>query len=239
MGVGVSQYIKQLDDKIERSHKGLYYDESTGLMWYVCAVGINWSDKRKYENGSYGDIIGCHGSRSIYLNAEDTERYIAEFINSKNFGGYSDWRLPTVFEVESLRLANCSSWRQEQTGDTLTETGRQPTYKTATRTTLDNQGRLIIVDDCQYDKRTVFDRAFGGDYQKYDRDMYSSYNVYSVRVKESILSKNYQQMIDIKDDYGVRLTGLRLYKSDISFSDDRPAAFYIVRQHTPAKEATK
>ncbi|MDO4427336.1 MAG: DUF1566 domain-containing protein [Moraxella sp.] len=121
-----------------------YYDEHTGLMWYVCRVGSGGIE----ELGIAGRICRTYTPDLIALGEVDTEEYIANFINAKNFGGYHDWRLPTVHEVESLRVAHCQKWDGVASGTALTEKGRVQTYRRATRLSLDERGSQIQVDDC-------------------------------------------------------------------------------------------
>lgn len=232
-----SSYIKDLDQSTKRRMNGQYYDETTGLMWYFCTAGNKWND---VEDISYPGCGHYYGS-GVSLNAKDTEKYITEFINGKNFGGYSDWRLPTVFEVEQLRLANCKEWHKRKTGDVLTEKGRESTYEIATRTTLDNQGRLIEISACAEDNLDAFDKSIRMTLEhRYKQENLYTSTARRIRVKESSLSKNYKSMVVDEGYEEARLTNLipgwEVYDEDL---DDGLAQFYIVRQHTPAKEAAK
>ena len=76
-------------------------DNVTGLIWEIKTDdgGIHdkdnkytWCDSNIFTNGGYAGSCG---------NGTDTEDFIAT-LNTAKFGGYSDWRLPTVKELSTL-----------------------------------------------------------------------------------------------------------------------------------------
>ncbi|MDO4223951.1 MAG: DUF1566 domain-containing protein [Acinetobacter sp.] len=111
------------------------YKTDPSLVWYPCRLGSIYNETTKE----------CEGNL-VKLTWADTQEYIDKYINAKNVGGYSDWRLPTIYELAQRR--NCKSltpsslfvshanpehkdigWLEERTGESvLTENGRE--YKT-------------------------------------------------------------------------------------------------------------
>ncbi|MCP4353986.1 MAG: DUF1566 domain-containing protein [Desulfobacterales bacterium] len=83
-------------------------DNITGLIWEVKKNDgsihdkyntYTWYDSNPETNGGYAGTPG---------NGTDTEDFI-NTLNSEIFGGFSDWRLPTINELASV--ANCENFR--------------------------------------------------------------------------------------------------------------------------------
>jgi len=80
-------------------------DNVTGLIWEVKTDDGSIHDKDYFWSWSAGSVNGPQqGSRTTFLNQ----------LNSDNFGGYSDWRMPTLQELYYL----ISTSRYEPTIDT-------------------------------------------------------------------------------------------------------------------------
>ena len=74
---------------------GVVKDKRTGLEWMRCSMGQDWSEIKKT----------CEGSLDKYKFRD--ARDVASKLN--NFGGFqgkTDWRLPTVRELQSLRTCS-------------------------------------------------------------------------------------------------------------------------------------
>ncbi len=78
---------------------GTVIDKRTGLMWLQCTVGLKWNGKN------------CEG--------EETKLHWQEAKQQKvTFAGYSDWRLPTRFELETLVFCDGGKDNGRDGGDT-------------------------------------------------------------------------------------------------------------------------
>ena len=73
--------------------RGLVTDKETGITWMRCALGQKW------------DGTTCAGTAKTYnwQNAMDEVKKI----NSSNYGGHSDWRLPYIPELASIVERRC------------------------------------------------------------------------------------------------------------------------------------
>lgn len=216
-----------------------YYDERTGLMWYVCRVGSGGIE----EIGIVGRTCRTYTPDLIALSEVDAEEYIANFINAKNFGGYRDWRLPTVHEVESLRVAHCQKWDGVANGTALTEKGRVQTYRRATRLSLDERGDQMQVDDCASTK--VLEDDSGGALRFISQNQpVPSWQVYIhdpryvndtlIRVRGG--SENSQYYAMEIDEVGSTTTGSILSYVLKGVANPRENMYFlIVRQHAAPK----
>jgi hypothetical protein len=81
-------------------------DSVTGLVWEMKtddnsindkAKVFTWCDKNSATNGGNQGICGTSAGSA----ATDTEAFI-KALNDANFGGFSDWRIPTIKELTSL-----------------------------------------------------------------------------------------------------------------------------------------
>ncbi|OOR87600.1 hypothetical protein B0181_10085 [Moraxella caviae] len=122
------------------------------LVWYPCLLGSFW-DEQKQE---------CVGN-AVALTWSDAQEYIDKFVNAKKVGGYSDWRLPTIYELSLQRSCKTKDveksgvgddravykdvgWLEQQTGESiLTENGREYLTKIVTMKIPDNLGGYVDV----------------------------------------------------------------------------------------------
>ncbi len=75
---------------------GTVIDKRTGLQWMRCALGQTWTGKT------------CEGEPDEYTWHEAMEE-------RSDFAGYNDWRLPTMWELETL--VYCSSGKFRPRGE--------------------------------------------------------------------------------------------------------------------------
>lgn len=98
------------DDNTTLMQKGLWRDPQTNLVWMRCSLGQTW-------NGTT-----CIGKASKYK--WEAAFKAIEDMNRTSFGGYTDWRLPDIEELSSIRY--CSTGFRE-TVDIPTRTDKTKT----------------------------------------------------------------------------------------------------------------
>lgn len=81
------QKLARLSAKIALGKDGMIEDESKNLSWMRCSLGQNWNKSSGY----------CDGKAKYYSYNE--AKAIA---NRSDFAGYTDWRLPTLQELDLL-----------------------------------------------------------------------------------------------------------------------------------------
>ncbi len=74
---------------------GTITDKQTKHTWLRCAVGMTWDGK------------SCAGKSLEYSYSEALA--VADELNGGKVGGRSDWRLPTIAELESIVEQRCFS----------------------------------------------------------------------------------------------------------------------------------
>ncbi len=99
------QNIKRKDDFVPQEG-GIVLDKKTGLQWMRCLLGQTWNGKT------------CDGKARKFT-SEDMQE-----INNYFFSGYDDWRIPTVWELETLvychsgkirhRVSDTGAWTTKQ-----------------------------------------------------------------------------------------------------------------------------
>lgn len=81
--------------------QGMWQDPATGLVWMRCAIGQEWTGST------------CTGTPSEY-DWDDAFTAVKQ-LNQQGFAGHTDWRLPTIEELISIR--QCSKgWRKDKSG---------------------------------------------------------------------------------------------------------------------------
>ena len=95
-------------------------DPKTGLTWLKCSIGqdlVNGvcikenitenSILKKIQNNIQGDL-DTGNDRSYLFTYSQAEQAIS-YLNSQNYKGKNNWRLPTIFEISTLRTCINSS----------------------------------------------------------------------------------------------------------------------------------
>jgi len=104
-----AQILEQIDAQLMAS--GQWRDPDTGLIWMRCSIGQTWTGKT-----CTGDLLR--------LNWQDAQDYVAQFTNADGgFAGHSDWRVPSIDELVTLRL--CSTGWEQRIESRLTPEGRR------------------------------------------------------------------------------------------------------------------
>ena len=80
----------------------IIYDKATGLMWEVKTDDGGLSDRDRIvtwysSDPKYNNTSG----QGYFFNGENTESYV-KALNNNQFGGFSDWRVPTVLEMKTI-----------------------------------------------------------------------------------------------------------------------------------------
>lgn len=142
--LGLSSTAYAVSDA-ELMKQGIWRDPKTGLYWDRCSVGQSW-------NGTT-----CTGE-AIKLNWQDAQDYVKKFTNEQAKGGYTDWRLPTIEELSSIRYCS-KGWKQDITTKKVSELTAQgrverkvtTNHGTKMETIPANKGGTIQVpENCDY-----------------------------------------------------------------------------------------
>lgn len=91
MKAAVSRYVNNLD--------GTVSDSTTQLTWKVCPVGYS------VKNSGEGHSCEYNGS------AGDIERVLEQLNNGYSFAGYSDWRVASIAELNSIVMCQQGVWK--------------------------------------------------------------------------------------------------------------------------------
>lgn len=157
---------------------GVVKDKRTGLQWMRCSLWQDWSEKAQT----------CKGSVNIYT-WQDALELVKKFNALGGYAGSTNWRLPTVRELQSLRY--CSTRFESKTID-LQDGGRavrsscagDPTKPTLPQTvfpgTPHNGSEVTFWSSSTYDGAVPF--AWHVSFYNGYVDFYARDNEHSVRL---------------------------------------------------------
>jgi len=87
---------------------GQWKDQKTGLIWLRCKVNEKLVNSTCVNRKVSKELIYEQAQKTVGSLDGDTLTYVeaqktVAYLNSKNFKGSNKWRLPTIFELASLR----------------------------------------------------------------------------------------------------------------------------------------
>lgn len=85
---------KNPDSRYEMFDNGTVRDRQTGLVWMRCLLGQGWNGK------SCDPVTDWH----VMTSRDEIDKTLA---GGFRFAGAADWRLPTIFELESIVESAC------------------------------------------------------------------------------------------------------------------------------------
>lgn len=85
---------EEVGSAFELRDDGIAVDRQSGLMWMRCAFGQQWTAGRCEHNAET-------------FNWKEAQMEIVRFNEQGGAYGYTDWRLPTIEELQSLVLPGC------------------------------------------------------------------------------------------------------------------------------------
>jgi len=80
--------------EFEENKNGTVIDKKSQLMWMKCSLGATWEN-----NTCAGSALKYDWKNAVYS--------VSIFNDYTAPGGYSDWRLPTIKELETIVASNC------------------------------------------------------------------------------------------------------------------------------------
>jgi hypothetical protein len=89
--LGLLSFNAIADENAVLMPKGMWKDPSSGLIWSRCSIGLSWDGNK------------CIGKAQSF--SEPRHSQATTLLTAKQFslGGFSDWRLPSVAELLTLR----------------------------------------------------------------------------------------------------------------------------------------
>ncbi len=87
--------------------QGMWHDPRTGLVWMRCVLGDSWTGSTCQENKPNGMAKNTWWRNDAVIQ-----------ISQLNFGGFKDWRLPTIEDLYGLyNVQKCKGSNYHPTGD--------------------------------------------------------------------------------------------------------------------------
>ena len=124
--------------------EGVWRDPATGLTWMRCPIGEKWTGKT------------CARIKLMFFNWEEALDFAAAFNRDGGFAGHTDWRVPTIEELVTIRKCNRGGWRHKEIGYKATVEGKVPVMGDMITVQLPGGGFVPkICKDYDYDVPTL------------------------------------------------------------------------------------
>lgn len=91
------------NDRFITFSSGVVVDSTTKLMWKRCPQGLSYGLLDESSTNEVSDV--CVGGVTQQVAWQDA----VDQAESSSFGGYTDWRLPTIKELSSIVERQCTS----------------------------------------------------------------------------------------------------------------------------------
>jgi len=114
------------DERLVDQDDGTVYDTETGILWYRCSWGEEWS------SGQCQETPVTVGWSDALILAEEL-----------SFAGYTDWRIPNINELQSIIEWGCYEPAVNTTAFPDVATGR---YWSSTARQDGDIGKVLMVD---------------------------------------------------------------------------------------------
>ena len=158
-------------------------DNVTGLIWEIKTRNGSIHGRDNKYTWCNTDPNTNMGRKGRCENEQNTEEFIKD-LNNSSFGGYNDWRLPTIKELSSLVLINRNRYDPAIEIDYFPNTRSSSWYWSST-----SYVRDVALDD-------VWCVMFGeGGIRRWDKYLFSAY-VRAVRSEQPVTSSSFQDNHD-------------------------------------------
>ncbi len=87
-------YATTPTDQFQEHGNGIVTDTTTKLTWMRCSIGMHWKEE------TCADV-------PVHYEWKDAERFVKRLNGEGGYAGHSDWRLPTLKELESIVEHRC------------------------------------------------------------------------------------------------------------------------------------
>jgi hypothetical protein len=107
--------LGQVSNVPELMARGIWVDSRTGLMWARCVVGQTWTGSTCTGMATHPGVPFRNGSPNVELiNAQ-----ISKLMSGYEFAGFTDWRIPTIQELQALLPCSNGVVIPEEAGETV------------------------------------------------------------------------------------------------------------------------
>lgn len=90
------------NENTELMQNGMWKDPATGLIWSRCSLGLTWEDNK------------CNGMPQIFNSPRHSRESTLRAAREHSLGGFTDWRLPSIAELLTLRTCKVAMSPKKQ-----------------------------------------------------------------------------------------------------------------------------